>query len=242
MSIEAASRAKKDRGSGSKTPKDNQFKNERFKIIALEKKYVNGAVSMHLSAFKNFFLSQLGRSFLHEFYEQAAGHEQTVGYVAVDTLDRIVGVSFGMVNPSKFYKDILKRRWWMFGLKSLWPVLKSPRIIPRLIRALGHEGNIPPCALQPLGVSLSTAVHPDIQGVGIAIALMRAVNDEFVRKGVNAVYLTTDADNNDRVRGFYSAMGWDLLGYYRTPENRRMCWYLWQNQENEKKEFHLIQD
>lgn len=200
-----------------------------FKILPLEKKYVNGAVEMHLLAFQGFFLASLGRGFLREFYGVAANHNQTVGYVAIDHEENVVGACFGVIDAGKFFKDILKRRWWAFALRSIWPVIKSPRIILRLLRALTHEGNSPPCDITPLGALQSTAVQSDSQGMGVAIALIRSVCDEYVRRGVHAIFLTTDADNNDRVRGFYDAMGWDFMEYYTTPEGRRMCWYLWQD-------------
>lgn len=206
----------------------------RYKILPLTREYVNGAVEMHMLAFQGFFLVFLGRGFLREFYKVAAGHEQTVGYVAVDQNNDVVGACFGLIDTKVFFKDILKRRWWAFALRSIWGVIRRPVIIPRLLRALKYKGNPPPCDIKPLGALQSTAVESSSQGLGVAIALMRSVCDEYVRRGVHAVFLTTDADDNNRVRGFYSAMGWDLLGYYTTPEGRRMCWYLWQDPQSKK--------
>ncbi len=213
-----------------------------YKVVPLKEEYVDGAVEMHLIAFRDFFLAQLGRGFLREFYLQAAGHDLTVGHVAVSDQGEVVGACFGVIDSSAFYKDILRRRWWAFGLKSVWPVIKSPKIIPRVLRGLTHRGNRPNCDIQPLGALLSMAARPDFQGKGVGGALMRSMCDEYVRRGVDAVFLTTDADDNDRVRGFYAAMGWELLGYYVTPEQRRMCWYLWQNPEKEKREIAPVGD
>jgi len=84
---------------------------------------------------------------------------------------------------------------------------------------------------------LPLGVRPESQGQGLAVALRRSVCAEFARKGINAIFLTTDAEGNDRVRGFYTGIGWDILGYFVAPEKRKMCWYLWQNPEKEKKEF-----
>jgi|GEM_PF-660377 len=212
-----------------------------YKILPLEQKYIEGAVDMHLMAFGEFFLAQLGRGFLTEYYRQVAGHDLTVGYVAVDDCEKVVGAGFAVLDSSKFYKDIARRRWWAFGLQSLWPLMKSPKIILRLIRGLKHRGNIPPCDIKPLGALLSLAVRPDCQGQGLGAALMRSVHDEHVRRGVDAIFLTTDADNNDRVLGFYAGIGWDLLGHFMTPEKRRMCWYLWKNPEKEKNEYSLTE-
>jgi ribosomal protein S18 acetylase RimI-like enzyme len=205
-----------------------------YRIVPLAKEHVEEAVEMHLLAFRNFFLTFLGQRFLREAYGTAAGHEQTVGYVALNQEDEVVGVCFGFVNAKAFYKDILKRRWWAFAFHSIWGIIRRPTIIPRIFRVLKYEGNPPPCNIKPLGALPNTAVKPNDQGMGIAIALIRSACDEFVRRGVHAVYLHTDADNNDRVRGFYSALGWDFLAYYTTPEGRKMCWYLWQDPATKK--------
>ena len=211
-----------------------EVSDSQYKILPLTKEYINGAVEMHMIAFRDFFLAFLGRGFLRELYKAAAGHEQTVGYVAVDQNNQVIGACFGLINAKVFFKDVLKRRWWAFALHSIWGVIRRPVIIPRLFRALKHESNPPPCDIKPLGALQSTAVEPHSQGLGVAIALMRSVCDEYVRRGVHAVFLTTDADDNDRIRGFYSAMGWDLLGHYTTPQRRRMCWYLWQDPQSKK--------
>lgn len=195
----------------------------------MAKEHVNGAVEMHLLAFEGFFLSLLGRGFLREFYKAAVDSDQTVGFVAVDDNGDVLGACFGVIDSKAFYKDILKKRWFMFALKAAWPAIKKPKIIPRLLRALKHDGNIPPCDMTNVGALQSTAVSPEAQGIGLAIGIMRAVCDEYVKRGTDKVFLTTDADDNDMVRGFYEAMGWYLLGNYTTPEGRNMCWYMWEN-------------
>lgn len=204
------------------------------KIVPFAREHIEGAVEMHMYAFREFFLTFLGRGFLRKVYRTAAGHEQTVGYVAIDLNNKVVGVCFGFIDAGTFYKDILKRHWWAFALNSIWPAIKRPSIIPRLFRALKHRGVALPCNIKPLGALPNTAVMPNAQGMGIAIVLMRSACEEFVRRGIHAVYLNTDADNNDRVRGFYTAMGWDFLAYYTTPEGRKMCWYLWQDPATKK--------
>jgi ribosomal protein S18 acetylase RimI-like enzyme len=205
-----------------------------YRIVPFMKEYIDGIVGLHMQAFSGFFLSSLGRGFLSEYYRCAVGHELSVGYVAVDCDNKVVGLCFGLVDPKSFYKDILKRRWWVFALHSIWAVFRQPIIIPRLLRALKHEGGAPPVNITPLGSLVVTAVKPDDQGVGVAITVMRSLFDEFVRRGVHAVFLNTDADNNDRIRGFYLAMECDFVDYYFTPEGRRMCWYLWQDPKTRK--------
>lgn len=200
-----------------------------FRIVPLSREHLDGAVEMHMIAFKGFFLAFLGRGFIREMYKNSIGHEQTVSYVAVNENNEVVGITLGYVDCSDYFRDTIRRRWWAFAFNAMWGVIRRPSIIFRIIRSRKFQGNVPPCDIKPLGSLPSTAVRPDAQGAGIAIAIIRSACDEFVRRGVHAVFLTTDRDDNDRVRGFYSALGWDLLGYYATNEGRRMCWYLWQD-------------
>src|ERR1039458_132381 len=203
------------------------LRSKGVRIVPMERKHAAGAAEMHLLAFRGFFLAFLGKGFPRQFYRAAAGHKETVGYVALDDGDNVVGACFGLINARRFYRDLLRKRWWAFALHSIWPVLRRPAIIPRLLRACKHEGYPPPFSVHPLGALPSKPARPGSQSTGVAIALMRAACQEFVRRGVHAVYLTTDANSNDLVRGFYKAMGWKFIGYYTTPESRRMCWYVW---------------
>jgi ribosomal protein S18 acetylase RimI-like enzyme len=190
-------------------------------------RHARGAAEMHLLAFRGFFLASLGRGFLRELYRQAAAQEQTVGYVVLDDKDDVVGALFGLTEQSGFYRAMFRRRWWAFAFHSAGALLRRPWILPRLVRARSRSSNPPPFDLRPLGSIESVAVDPRYQGKGLGAALLRAASEEFVRRGVHAIYLTTDADRNDKVRAFYKSQGWRFQGYFTTPEGRRMCWYLW---------------
>ena len=197
------------------------------RIVPMNRSHAAGAAEMHLLAFREFFLASLGRGFLRAFYRAAAGHEGTVGYVALDESGRVVGACFGLVNATGFFRELFRRRWWLFAVHSIPALLRRPSIVRRLIRARRHQGNPPPLDLRPLGALQSIAVAPRCQGTGLGKALLMAVCREYAQRGVHAVFLTTDAENNERVRRFYGRLGWKLIGYFTTPEGRRMCWYVW---------------
>ncbi len=203
-------------------------------IVPLSSEYVEGAVEMHMVAFRDFFLTFLGKGFLREMYNAAVDHPLSVSYVAINQNGEVLGATLGFIDSRKYYRDIFRKRWFRFAWQASFAALKKPSIVPRLFRATRHTGYYPPCDIRPLAALPSTAVKPGVQGLGLAIGLMRKACEEFVNRGIDAVYLTTDRDNNDRVRGFYEALGWELLGYYTTAEGRRMCWYIWQNPKTRK--------
>jgi hypothetical protein len=49
---------------------------------------------------------------------------------------------------------------------------------------------------------------------------------EARRRGCAGAFLTTDADCNEAVNGFYRRLGWHLETSYSTPEGRRMNRYV----------------
>ena len=197
------------------------------RIVPMTRSHAAGAAKMHLLAFREFFLSSLGLGFLRVFYREAADHAGTIGYVALGEGGRVIGACFGLVDAGGFFRELFRRRWWLFAFNAIPALLRRPSILRRLLRARRHEGDPPPLDIHPLGTLLSIAVEPGCQRAGLGKALLHAVCREYARRGIHAAFLTTDAEGNDQVRRFYRNLGWKFIGYFTTPEGRRMCWYLW---------------
>jgi colanic acid biosynthesis glycosyl transferase WcaI len=198
-----------------------------FDILPLARHHIQPVVRVHLSAFPNFFLSFLGPRFLKEFYNSFTVDSAGIGFVAQDPQTKeIYGVIVGPFNPAGYFKRLLKRRWWAFCVASLTAVLKKPSVISRLFRAVFYRGDAP----QTEGLSLlsSIAVSPNIQSKGLGGMLVNAFINEAKRRGGKGVFLTTDAQNNDKVNRFYQNIGFALESSYATPEGRKMNRYVMQ--------------
>jgi len=50
---------------------------------------------------------------------------------------------------------------------------------------------------------------------------------EVRRRGATGCYLTTDAEDNDKVNAFYQSLNWRIDSAYLTPEGRRMNRYIY---------------
>jgi len=183
---------------------------------------VDAAVEVHLQAFPGFFLSFLGRSFLRQFYLAYCDDRTSVALVATrDQPPELLGAVIGPLRPAGFYKSLLLRRWWRFGLAACAAVLRRPLIIPRLVRAVSYRGDAPADRTDRALLS-SVAVRPGAQGMGIGKMLVRAFLEKTKQAGLRGAYLTTDADNNDAVNAFYRRMGFKVESEFTTPEGRRM--------------------
>jgi GNAT superfamily N-acetyltransferase len=186
--------------------------------------HIDQTVDIHLQAFPEFFLSSLGPRFLREFYASFLVDPAGMGFVACGRGGQILGAVVGPLNPRGYFKRLLRRRWWAFGLASLNIVVRNPLCLRRIARAVLYRGEPPSGANRAL--LSSVAVSPSAQGRGVGKALVIAWIEEARRRGASGCYLTTDAERNDGVNEFYRRMGWMLESSYITPEGRRMSRYV----------------
>lgn len=180
-------------------------------------------VQVHLVGFQSFFLTFLGSAFLRELYMATLDDPSGISLVAEEE-QTICGFVTGIVQPSGFYRRLLRHRWWRFALAAVLPVLKRPSIIPRLLRAF----SMPTQATQQegRGTLMSIAVLPEMQGKGMGQVLVRAFLQEAMQRGLRQVDLTTDKDSNEATNRFYQNLGFTCERSYITPEGRAMNEYV----------------
>jgi ribosomal protein S18 acetylase RimI-like enzyme len=184
---------------------------------------IPGVVDIHLQSFPGFFLSFLGCRFLRELYFGILKDPAGIAYVYEDQ-GRMLGFVAGTSHPAGFYSRLLYRRWWRFALAALAPVLKSPMIILRLLRAIRKPQDV---SSQPgVGTLMSIAVSPEAQGRGLGQVLVKAFLEGAIDRKLKHVDLTTDRNNNDSVNQFYQRMGFRCSRTFVTPEGREMNEYV----------------
>lgn len=181
---------------------------------------VDTIVEIHLDAFKGFFLTSLGSSFLKFYYTCFVKSNETVTMVAEED-----GVIYGFSASTKvckgFNSRLIKRNLFAFGILSLKMLFTTPGSLLRLVKNLtkkgeGVEDNEDYAELYSIGVSKNA------QGKGVGKKLLAASELEMKASGVKRVSLTTDYDNNDQAVGFYHSMGYETLYEFVTYPNRKM--------------------
>jgi colanic acid biosynthesis glycosyl transferase WcaI len=178
---------------------------------------------VHLEAFPGFFLTILGPCFLTQLYASIPEDKSGIGFVAIDQ-DRVIGFATGTSEPEGFYARLIKKKVLKFAWVSIGPVIKKPRIFPRLLRAFSlrkQELPTPFC-----GTLMSIAVLPETQGRGVGQMLVAAFLEDAKRRHLRYVNLTTDRDNNESTNQFYQRLGFQLHRSYVTPEGRHMNEYV----------------
>lgn len=178
---------------------------------------------LHRSAFPDFFLSGLGEPFLVQFYRGFLMDGTAVTVVARGADGSVQGAVVGTTEPAGFFSRLAKRRCLGFALASARAVVANPKSAPRLLRAMRYRGDAPTGSEGAL--LSSVCVDPTLQGSGVGGRLVEAWAREVADRGVDAAFLTTDADNNDAVNRFYQARGWVFSENYATLEGRSMNRY-----------------
>jgi ribosomal protein S18 acetylase RimI-like enzyme len=193
-----------------------------IRIVVMDPTYLDKVVGIHLKAFPRFFLSLLGSEFLRVLYEETLRDPSGIGFVAVGATG-LCGFVVGTDSPAGYYRRLLYRRWWRFGAAALWPILRCPSLVPRLLNAFKRpreaSGLPDACEL------MSIAVDPTVQGGGAGRALVAAFVEETRRRGRRLVLLTTDEEENGRVNRFYESQGFQIARVIRTAQGRRLNEY-----------------
>lgn len=181
-------------------------------------------VDVHMKAFPAFFLTALGPAFLREYYSGILVDASGIAFVARDDSGRPAGFVAGASESQGFYRRLLARSWWRFGLAALPSVLRRPSIARRVLRGITYPGT-QSAALGTSGL-FSIGVSPTVRGRGLGRALVEAFASEAARRGADEVRLTTDATKNDAVNSFYLSIGFSVARSYSTPEGRVMNEYV----------------
>ena len=188
------------------------------------KRDIEAVVAVHLASFPGFFLSFLGPRFLNEFYLALVESQQGTLVVA-KRRGSIIGFVGGAIDEAAFFSELRNTRLLAFAKASVPALMRDPRIVMRLGRALKRPNE---SAGSPIAATLlSIGVLPSEQSNGLGALLERGFSAEMAARGVNQWTLTTDAHTENRAIRFYERLGYQRLRTLTTPEGRHMIEYSW---------------
>ena len=135
--------------------------------------------------------------------------------------NRTLGFAVGFCNPQDFYV-LFRQRRKRIVLAIVLAVLRDPGLLPQILRNTRRvEGH----AQQSISAVELSSIAVGERGKGVGGTLLKA----FVRKahleGEKKIILTTDAEGNDSVRGFYEKRGFRMDGLERRS-GRQLCRYV----------------
>ncbi|MBP1573087.1 MAG: GNAT family N-acetyltransferase [Oscillospiraceae bacterium] len=199
----------------------------KIKIYELKnasKSQIGRIARLHMIAFPNFFLTQLGFSFLNTLYTGYAEDEDS-GLIVAETKGRIIGFIAYSNDYSKFYKGLIKNHIIKFAACSAVAAVKHPSYIKRLLGAFKKSDAV---KKEERYVELaSICVDPRIESKGIGTALIDYLKCKVDFSKYAYINLETDAENNDGANHFYRKNGFVITREFKTDEGRKMFEYRW---------------
>ena len=183
------------------------------------KKTVADIVEIHLSTFKGFFLTFMGRGFLHQMYSSYLLHSKS-GIIIAEDESRVIGFLAYSTDMSGLYKYMIKHRLPQFAWYSIGAFFRKPGAFMRLLRAFLKPGEAK--RIENYVELASIGVDPNAKSKGIGTKLIEELKSMVDFNQYSYITLETDAENNEEAIHFYEKNGFVKEREFKTPEERRM--------------------
>lgn len=177
-------------------------------------------VKVHTRAFNDFFLTELGISFLHTYYRAVIQTQGSIAVCAINDDNEIIGFATGCENAKGYNRNLVLKNITRFSLQGIRLVFTKPGAIYRLLKNFEKKSN--PNDDGNYAELFSIAVLPDNKGLGVGKKLLERFEIEAKLKGCKKMTLTTDFYNNDQVVAFYKKNGYRVFYDFYTYPKRRM--------------------
>lgn len=183
-------------------------------------KDIKGIVDVHCSAFKGFFLTELGTSFLQLYYSSYF-KEPTAVLLVAEKDGEVVGFSSATSMSAGFNTRLVKKDLLRYALRGCVIALTKPKALVNLSKNWSHRDS----SVVDSGdyaELMSIAVSPKAQGEGVGKQLIQKTEDVMKMQCVSWFSLTTDYYNNESTIAFYKRCGYEVMYEFTAYPNRRM--------------------
>lgn len=183
-------------------------------------KDIRGIVEVHCSAFKGFFLTELGSNFLQLYYSSYFKEPSAVLLVA-EKDGEIVGFSSATSLSAGFNTRLVKNEFFRYALRGCMVALTKPKALVNLAKNWSHRD---PSVLDngDYAELMSIAVSPYAQGGGIGKLLIQETEEVMRSLNASRFSLTTDYFNNESTITFYKRCNYEVMYEYTAYPNRKM--------------------
>lgn len=163
---------------------------------------VSDVVELHMAAFGEYFMTQLGRSFLTAFFT-----ESLTEIALVATMNgRVAGYHLTVTDPGQFYATALRTHGFAFAWAAIRAAMAKPGLAPRA--AIGVLK--PWRSRRPRGVATAmfTAVSPEAQGGGLAKGLLHRMIVEAHARQTRVIL--GENRNDPKLNSLYERVGFEI--------------------------------
>lgn len=183
---------------------------------------IKQVVEIHKDAFKGFFLTTLGDSFLNLYYTSLRKHPSGLlyGYYEADILK---GFSAATLHASGFHKDLIKKNFLAFAQFGIKFLFTNVNTLIRLLKNLSKNKSSSEITDNGnYAELLSIGILSGMQGQGIGRKLIEELEAISKENRIDSLCLTTDFYSNEKVIKFYHSLGYEVYYDFITFPNRRM--------------------
>lgn len=186
-------------------------------IRPMLKEHLTEVAKVHTVAFKGFFLTLMGESFLRHYYNSVLDYQMSIALVAVDSNSRIVGLAVGFKDPTGFYRHFRQYRVRMLPAMAIG-LFRRPWLMLKILR---NAGRVSKDGDQDTGRIVELAsICAILSKHHVGTSLLEAFMLRAQEMGAGEVSLTTDEQDNLAVRAFYERHGFMEQG--REERGRRV--------------------
>lgn len=181
---------------------------------------IKGIVDVHCSAFKGFFLTELGSSFLQLYYSSYFKESSAVLLVA-EKNGEVVGFSSATSLSAGFNTRLLKKDFLRYALRGCMIALTKPKALVNLAKNWSHRDS----SVVDNGdyaELMSIAVSPNAQGGGIGKLLIQETEKVVKSRYASRFSLTTDYYNNESTIAFYKRCCYEVMYEFTAYPDRKM--------------------
>lgn len=199
---------------------------DEVKIYELDKssKTVDKIVEIHVEAFSDFFLTQLGKPFLKTLYQGYIDDENSGVIIAESKNSKeILGFIAYSKDYSRFFAELKRKHLLKFAFCSVGAAVRHPSFIKRLLGAFKKSNEVK--RSEKYVELASIGVNSAVQGKGIGGRLVDYLISIVDYDKYEYISLETDALDNEAANRFYQKKGFKLSREYSTAEGRRMNEY-----------------
>jgi glycosyltransferase involved in cell wall biosynthesis/ribosomal protein S18 acetylase RimI-like enzyme len=191
-------------------------------------------VRIHQSAFRQFFVTQLGGWVLRLYYQLVVTYRAGIILVSEDRRrGSLTGFVCGFLDPGDFYRLMWAHRR-AFALPALVAMFRHPSLIGNVVRAIRRIQTSAVQGPPPRSCELSSiAVAPEACGNGLGKTLLRAFLQQSWSMDAQSVFLTTDADDNERANAMYREVGFERTRRFMQRRGRWMNEYVFRRSSSE---------
>lgn len=180
---------------------------------------IGQVIDVHNSAFKGFFLTELGNGFLKTYYTSVAKSPDGI-LIGAYVNDELIGFCAACKKAAGFNTGLIKNNILPFSASGLKILFTRPLALYRLYKNLTKTGtNHDKGEYAEL---MSIAVSEKIQNSGAGKLLVSHLEKELVKDGITALSLTTDVHHNENSLAFYKKRGFEVMYAFTTYPKREM--------------------